>query len=300
MKRRLMRCSSLVLLLTLCLGDRAGAQSSNAPAAARHSLWKVEAGTNTVYLLGSFHLLKAEDYPLPPVIEAAYSNSAVVVFETDLEEMEKPATTLRMMNRCSLPAGHTLKGELPSDLYENLIKHAAQAGVPLILLDPLRPAMAMMMIEVSALVKLGADPELGLDKHFFSRAQKDHKTIVPLETVDFQISLLTDFSKEEDELLVKSGLEEIDNTKRDFEATLTAWRTGDSAALAKFLNEAVQESPVIYKRLVSDRNQNWVPKIEELLRGNKNAIVIVGAGHLVGSDGVVELLKKKNLKVTQL
>jgi uncharacterized protein YbaP (TraB family) len=82
---------------------------------------------------------------------------------------------------------------------------------------------------------------------------------------------------------------------------VAAWRTGDSTAMAKLLNQATQESPVIYKRLVSDRNQSWVPRIEELLRGNKKAIVIVGAGHLVGSDGVVELLlKKKNLKVTQL
>lgn len=300
MKRLPIHRAGLVLLLTLWLGCPAGAQPSHSPAAALHTLWKVENGTNVVYLLGSFHLLKPEDYPLAAPIEAAYSNSTVVAFETDLEEMQKPETALRMVSRCSLPPGETLKDQLPAAEYEDLTRHAAQAGVPMALVDHMRPAMAIMMIEVSALQKLGADPERGLDKYFFSRARKDGKTIVPLETVDFQVQLLTEFSKDEGELLVRTGLKEIDSTKKDFENALSAWRTGDSAALALYLNEAVQESPVIYKRLISDRNQSWVPRIEELLSGNKRAIVVVGAGHLVGNDGVVELLKKKKLKVTQL
>ena len=300
MKRLPLRWSGLVLLLTLWWVCPAGAQPSNAAAATRHSLWKVEGGTNVVYLLGSFHLLKAEDYPLASAMEAAFSNSTVVAFETDLEEMDKPETALKMMSQCALPAGQTLKEQLSPGLYEELSRHATQAGVPMMALDNLRPALAVMMLEVSALLKLGVDPEYGVDKYFFGRARKDGKTIVPLETMDFQIGLLADFSKEEGELLVKTSLVDIDNTKKDYDQMVAAWRTGDSAAMAKLLNEATQESPVIYKRLVSDRNQSWVPRIEELLRGNKKTIVIVGAGHLVGSDGVVELLKKKNLKVTQL
>jgi uncharacterized protein len=60
------------------------------------------------------------------------------------------------------------------------------------------------------------------------------------------------------------------------------------------------EAPALMKRLLTDRNQRWVPKIEELARGEQNAIVIVGAGHLPGKQGVIELLKQKGLKVTQL
>jgi uncharacterized protein YbaP (TraB family) len=300
MKRLPLRWPSLVLLLTLWWVCPAGAQPSNPAAATRHSLWKVEGGTNVVYLLGSFHLLKAEDYPLPPPMEAAFSNSTVVAFETDLEEMDKPETALKMMSKCALPAGQTLKEQLSPGLYEELSRHATQAGVPMMALDNLRPALAVMMIEVSALLKLGVDPEYGVDKYFFNRARQNGKTIMPLETMDFQIGLLTDFSKEEGELLVRTSLVDIDNTKKDYDEMVAAWRIGDSTAMAKLLNQATQESPVIYKRLVSDRNQSWVPRIEELLRGNKKAVVIVGAGHLVGSDGVVELLLKKNLKVTQL
>jgi uncharacterized protein YbaP (TraB family) len=111
---------------------------------------------------------------------------------------------------------------------------------------------------------------------------------------------VTEFTKEEGELLVKTGLEEIDTTRESYADMVAAWKTGDVPKLEKLLNEAVQESPAIFKRLVTDRNQRWIPKIEEFLRGNKRALVVVGAGHLVGKDGVVELLKKKGFKVTQL
>ena len=87
--------------------------------------------------------------------------------------------------------------------------------------------------------------------------------------------------------------------EKDLSDMLKAWETGDVAKLNKFLNEAMQESPVIFKRLVSDRTRRWLPKIEELARGKENAIVIVGAGHLVGPEGAIELLKKKGFKVTQ-
>jgi len=123
---------------------------------------------------------------------------------------------------------------------------------------------------------------------------------VPLETVDFQIGLLTMFTKEESEFLVKSTLQEIETTSKEFKAITAAWKTGDASSLAKLLNEGAEKFPVIFKRLITNRNQDWVPKIQTLLNGGKNAVVIVGAGHLVGTEGVVELLKKKGFKVTQL
>jgi uncharacterized protein YbaP (TraB family) len=138
-----------------------------------------------------------------------------------------------------------------------------------------------------------------LDKHFHDKATEESKKIVPLETVDFQISLVTDFTKEEGELLMKSTLKDLATLEKDLGDMFKAWETGDADKLNKFLNEAMQEAPVIFKRLVTDRNRNWLPKIEELAKGKENAIVIVGAGHLVGPEGVVELLKKKGLKVTQ-
>ena len=117
--------------------------------------------------------------------------------------------------------------------------------------------------------------------------------------MEFQINLITGFSKEDGEDLLKSTLQDMKTLKSELNELLKAWETGDGAKLEKLLNDSMKDSPPIYKRMVTDRNRNWLPKIESLARGNKNAIVIVGAAHLVGKDGVVEMLKAKGWKVTQ-
>jgi uncharacterized protein len=291
----------LVLLLTLFLAVPLGAQLPRTATSARHSLWKVEGDHCAVYLLGSIHVLKAENYPLPAEFEAAYTNSAAVVFETDIDEMEQLPTQVKLLSKARMPAGETLSQDLSPAVYTRFTNHLNEVGLPLVMFDMFKPAMAAMTLEVLEMQKLGLDPEFGLDKHFFARARKDAKKIIPLETVDFQISLVTDFSKEEGDLLMKSTLEDIDTVTRDLQDLLKAWQTGDADSLEKLLNGASREAPAIYKRLVSDRNARWVPKIEEMLKsgGRTNTIVIVGAGHLVGKDGVVELLRKQGFKVTQ-
>jgi uncharacterized protein YbaP (TraB family) len=149
------------------------------------------------------------------------------------------------------------------------------------------------------LKKMGLDSEYGLDKHFFTLARQSGKKIVALETVDFQMDLMTGFSKEEGELLVKTTLRDVDTLQNDLGDMLKAWQTGDAVKLEKLLNEAKADAPIIFKRLVTDRNRNWLPKIEELVNGKENSIVIVGAGHLVGNESVVDLLKKKGYKISQ-
>jgi uncharacterized protein YbaP (TraB family) len=289
-----------VFLLWVTVAVAGGAQEkpSAAPVGSRHSLWKVMGASNTVYLLGSIHVLKKTDYPLPPVIENAFTNSPIVVFETDIAALEDPSIALKLMSKARLPEGETLQEHLSPAVYKAFTNHLSGSVLPLEMVEQFTPAMAAMTLEMLEMQKMGLDPQYGVDKHFFALAGKK-KEIVPLETVDFQIGLLTDFSKEEGELLMKSTLKEIDTTKNDLMEMLKAWQTGDAAKLEKLLNEAVSEAPVLYRRLLTDRNHNWLPKIEELARGGKNAIVIVGAGHLVGKEGLVELLREKGFKITQ-
>jgi len=265
-----------------------------------HCLWKAEGASNVVYLLGSIHLLQATNYPLPAVIESAFTNSQIAVFEADIDKMDEPAQQMALLSKIMLPQGESLKQNLSSNVYESLSKHAADVGLPMPLLDQYRPAAAVMTLEVMELMALGADPQFGVDKHFLKLARDGGKRVIPLETVDFQIGLLTNFSKQEEDLLVEKSLEDIDDEKKLFGEMVAAWRTGDSASLEKMLNKMRMEAPSIFKKLVSDRTASWIPQFEKLLQGSQNAIVIVGAGHLVGPDGSVELLRKKGVKVTQM
>jgi len=298
MQRRI-HCYGIILGLAVCLISPVRAQESQRAASTHHSLWKVEGQRNAVYLLGSVHVLKKENYPLAAAIEAAFTNSSVVVFETDVAALDDPGIAFKMMSKCRLPEGETLSQQLSPEVYKQFTNHLSGSLMSAGMMEQFTPAFAAMTLVVLEMQKLGLEPEHGLDKHFFARARKEEKQIVPLETVDFQIDLLTEFTKAEGEPLMKATLKELETMKNDLTDLLNAWETGDAKKLEKLMNEAMADEPVIYKRLLTDRNRNWLPKIEEFLRGDKNTIVIVGAGHLVGKEGVVELLRKKGLKVTQ-
>lgn len=266
---------------------------------ARHCAWKLQGEKCTVHLLGSVHVLKPENYPLPAVFESAYSNASVVVFETDVGTMMKPETQLKLMMKAQLPDGQTLKDVLSEKTYAGLSAHLEKSGLPEMMFTSLRPGMAVMMLAMLELQKLGYRPEDGMDLHYYSRSKKDGKTTRGLESLDFQIGLICDLSKEEGEALVKSTLKDLSDARNQFSELIKAWETGDNAALEKLLNQAQKEDPALMKKLLTDRNSSWVPQIEALTRGTNNAVVIVGAGHLVGKSGVVELLKQRGCKVLQ-
>ncbi len=289
-----------LLIGLVALGTLApGCRTAHSSTAERHSLWKVSGAHATVYLLGSIHLFKKGDYPLAAPIESAFTNAGIAVFETDIGEMERRALQPDTLTMTLLPAGESFRDQLSPQTYARLTNSAAQVGVPLVMLESLRPVMAAFVLVELECKKLGFEPENGIDLHYYKLAREAHKTILPLETVDFQLKLLTSFSKEEDELLVKSTLDDLKTLDQDFAEILRTWKSGDAPGLEKVLNSSTAEAPAIFKRLVTDRSARWVPKIEELCRGNTNAIVIVGAAHLVGKDGVVELLRKRGLKVRQ-
>lgn len=265
-----------------------------------HCLWKAQGDSNVVYLLGTIHLLRETDYPLPQVMESAFTNSRTAVFETDIDKLNDPNVAMKMLQKAALPPGQTLQQLLPTNVYASFSRHAEEAGLPMMMLNSMKPGMAIVMLEAVELTRLGADPEYGEDQHFFKIAKETGRQIVPLETVDFQLDLMLSFSGADEQLMVEKSLDDIDHEKKDYNDMVSAWKTGDAAGLEKMLNEMRTDAPNIFKKIVADRTASWMPKVNDLLHGSQNAIIIVGAGHLVGPDGLVELLKKQNVKVTQL
>src|SRR5436190_10274146 len=134
------------------------------------------------------------------------------------------------------------------------MKHAEESGMPAMMVERMKPAMAAITLEVFEMLKMGLNPQNGIDKHFYPLAQSAGKEIIPLETVDFQLDLVTGFSKEEGELLMKSTLKELDNVKTELGELVKAWREGDADKLQKLMNEAMADSPAVYKRMLTDRN----------------------------------------------
>ena len=279
------------------------AQLAAQPAAAprnTHPLWEARGKSNSVFLLGSIHFAKDDIYPLAKPIEQAFEGSSIIVFEADLGEMKSLETQARLLKAGMSPAGKTLGQQVGKETYSALQSWLKNSGGEPSMLDQMKPWLASVTVVALELQKLGFNPSQGIDEHFYSRAKGGKKEIRGLETVDFQVDLFANLSDEDSELFLKSMLEDTARFPKIFADVIEAWKTGDAAKIEALLLEITKKYPAIYKKFLTDRNRVWFPQIEELLAREKNVFVVVGMAHLVGSDGVVQLLKKKGIRVEQL
>jgi uncharacterized protein YbaP (TraB family) len=265
-----------------------------------HPLWEARGKSNRVYLLGSIHFAKNDFYPLAKPIEEAYERSSLVVFEANLGAMKSMETQASLLKAGVCPPGETLSQQVAQETYSALQAWLKNNAVPPSMFDQMKPWLASVTLVALELQKLGFNPNQGIDEHFYSRAKGDKKEIRGLETVDFQIDLFAKLSREDSELFLKSMLDDTERFPKIFADVIEAWKTGDAAKLEPLLLEVTKKYPAIYKKFLTDRNRVWLPQIEELLTGEKDVFVVVGMAHLVGSDGVVQLLKKKGVRVEQL
>lgn len=267
--------------------------------ATKHCLWQVNGASNTVFLLGSMHVMKDTMYPLAPEIEAAYQRSSVVAFETDMKVLESPEFGMKLMGKATYPEGESLKKNLSPSMYSLLASNLQSSIIGVEMLNQLKPWMAAMTIVVLELQKQGFDVQNGVDKHFFARTLKDGKTPDHFETPEFQAELFTGLTDKESEEFLGQALRDMDVWKKQFELLAKAWLTGDTKTLDTLILDSFREYPLMHKKLLLDRNRAWIAKLEQFLKSEKDVLVVVGAGHLVGKDSVVDLLTAKGFKVEQ-
>jgi uncharacterized protein YbaP (TraB family) len=260
-------------------------------------MWKVEQGGTTVHLLGSIHALKAEAYPLPAAIEKAFEASEVVVFEVDLDEMTGAA--LEMLAAGSLEAGQNLEATLGPELWAELAEASSAAGIDPAMLQFMKPWMAALSVAALELSAAGYLPAYGLDSHFSSRADEAGKRREALETVAFQIGLFNGFSPEQSAAFLRYTLADLESLEPVLDELYRHWRVGEVGPIAELMGREFVGFPELHRTLIADRNRRWLPRIEALLAGGEDALVVVGALHLVGDEGLVALLRQRGYTVTQ-
>jgi uncharacterized protein YbaP (TraB family) len=262
-------------------------------------VWKATAKGTTIYLAGSIHMLPKDAYPLHPAFERAFTDSDLLVEEVDLTEMLGPEVQMQTLMRGMLPSGQTLDKVLTPSTLAALNKAAADVGAPVEALQRLKPWMIALTLEGLELHKAGFDSELGLDMHFYKLAKSGGKSVQGLETVEYQISRFDDMTLEQQDRLLAESLKEM-VTERDSVTRLTnAWKIGDAASVERIILADLKTDPLLYQRLLVERNRNWLPKIEALFGRKTPALVLVGAAHLVGPDGLVSMLKAKGYTIEQ-
>ena len=269
----------------------------------RPLLWKVSDADNSVYLLGSFHLLRQDDYPLPKEVDAAFDDAESLLFEVDPREMTAPETATTIQKYAAYDAGKSLSTVLPKPTLDKLGNLLSLTGGSVQMLEQSEPWMVSLSLVLGITNAMGFKAELGLDRHLMERAAKAGKPAGGLETIEDQMKAMDSAPYAEQ----ADGLDEfLDDPKkaiRQLQDMHGWWRAGDVAKLdSEMRAEMAKKTPESYRLLDVDRNNAWLPKVEARLKDSKadDTLVVVGTLHLLGDDGLVEKLRAKGYAVERV
>ena len=274
-------------------------ETPSTPAVAKSCLWKVSSQRGTVFLLGSVHVLKPDTYPVSPAAEAAFQQAQSVVLEVDLDEIDS-LSSLQLIRSKGFLDRETLVDKVSPETLALVIQKAEAMGLPYDQIRSLKPWLLMVTLTATKLQTLGFDPRHGIDRYFFDKAKLASKEIISLETMEHQLNQLDGISAETQEQALLQTLEELDTIEEEFEELLQAWSQGEVEVLEDLLFKGFEDFPSVFEKLISERNRNWLPKIEEFLDQPGTTLVVVGAAHLVGPEGIVKLLEEQGYPVRQL
>jgi uncharacterized protein len=264
-----------------------------------HALWELHGKHNTVYILGSIHVLRPSDYPLAPAVLNAYGNAKSIFMEVNLAEIDSQIMQTELLASARLPEGKTLPLIMGDARYKRAQALAREVGIDLGIFDAFAPWFAAEAISQLQLQQLGFEPKSGVEMFFLERARADGKSVAGLETVHDQIALFDALSMDQQADYLVSSLEEAHDLPKEVDAMVHAWAGGDTQWFADQLKSEIGRDPALYDSVLVARNRKWVPKIEALLNDDKNYLVIVGTGHLVGQSSVIALLKKDGIAAAQ-
>ena len=264
------------------------------------SAWLAEGTTNRVYLLGSVHLLRESDYPLPAVVDEVYADAETLVMEIDMDDLDPVATQSLVNELGMLPDGESLADLMGSDMYARAEEAAAAIDIPIDMLEQSEPWLAAMTVEQMLLFRMGFNPTLGVEMWLTDRARNDGKPIEGFETAEEQLLFLDGLSLQAQREMLLQTLIDSAELQEIMDDTIEAWRNGDTAFIEETMLADMQRYEELNRVIVVDRNHRWTDQIEAMLDDEQDYLVIVGALHLVGDDGVPRLLEERGIRIRQL
>lgn len=301
---------SIILLLCGCTADLAG------PA-----MWKVTSENGGVlYLFGSIHAADASLYPLPERVTKAYDASDALAVEFDVSTLtaENAEAATQLYSAMLIQDGRSFPEVCGPELYGKIQAILEDAGVYSPLYDAFGPVFWQLMLEAAAMDKADLNAETGVDSHFLELAHKEGKEVLEVESLEFQTGLLTSANAQEDAWAALPLIaDNFDAYVKSYEFLFTAYSKGDIPALEfavfgssanqngtgdekldellKSLGAAEQEDNSEY--MLSSRNVNMADAAASYLESGKKVFFVVGAGHMVGPDGIPALLEKMGYTV---
>jgi len=286
---------SILLGLALFAGSIGHSGSRLAARPVKGLFWKATSGTRTLYLLGSIHVGDSRMYPLPKEIEGAFERSAALVVESYSPNDSQADVDAFMDKHGVYPEGESLFRHLSSGTEDKLRQFASKNGVDATNLGSLKPWVVMMVTGFWPMISGGKTPSApGIDDYFIGKA-KDHKPIVGVETTEFQLNQLASIPDESQIAILTDALASSSTGEPDLEEL---WAAGNAAKIEKVTTGSFAKYPAIRKRLLEERNSHMVAVALSTLSSKNPCFLVVGAAHMLGPDGIVNLLRRKGFQVS--
>jgi|AntDeeMinimDraft_5_1070356.scaffolds.fasta_scaffold00078_26 hypothetical protein len=268
--------------------------------AEKHMLWKISSG-NAVegYLAGSIHVVKPDMYPLAPVFQKTFEKADVIGFELNLDSMKIKAPAL-VPKLAFYQNGDNLKDKLSPETYKKVSEKMQGFGMPMMSVNRMEPWFVALTLTAMEMQKSGYSEE-GIDQHFYKLAKENNKEVMALETAEFQLGIFDKLAEKQQIDYLEFAMTEGSQNADQIDEITKYWKAGQAEKLSDLTQGEMKKiSEKLYDQLLTQRNLNWVPKIEKILETDQIPMIVVGAAHLVGPDSVVGLLEKKGYKVEQM
>lgn len=272
--------------------------SAPAPNDSVSSVWLISKNGSSLFLGGSVHILRNEDFPLPNAFDRAFEQSTMLILETDVEQMADEKIILYLMTQMFLPNNKTLKSILTPDTYKMLQEKCAEYGFSIDSVSRYKPSIVINMLSAIEMQKLGFAQE-GVDLYYLEKAKKIKKPLGFLETVEVQIDLFVTMGEGYEDDFVRYSLYDMDNTENELDSIVSEWRKGKASSTEASVLEMRDQWPILYKTILADRNAAWMPKINNYLAIGSPVFIIVGLAHLHGPDGLLKQLADSGCTVEQ-
>ncbi len=283
---------TLVLVAAFLPVPLATAEDSPSPL-----LWKIEKGGATLYLFGTFHLLKSDIRWLNSGITEALDSADELVLEISEEQADVNLVAFLIRNKGLYRDAHGLQKALSEETWAELVKRAEVLGIPEQAIGQFHPWYASIVLSIQYAQAQGFLSEFGAEAILTARAKAAGIPVVGLETAHDQLSTLADHPMRIQIMMLEDTLQELDDLPRILDDMTRAWVSGDGDAIDELIVGGVSKIPELFEAVIAQRNRNWIAPLEERLARSGVTFVAVGVAHLVGEDSVVALLRGKGYSV---
>lgn len=259
-------------------------------------MWTIRDADSTIVLFGSVHVLPRGLDWRPDALDAALARADDVWFETHVGPDRDAESQLIARREGTLPGNAGLIALLTPKGRERLDRICGRLGFSPAVLDGLKPWLADVTLSVAALAAQGVGVGDGVERSLIEAAPEAQRRT--FETSEQQIAFFAGAPMADQLASLEDTLRQLDEDPGYYDRLIAGWAAGDTRVIETLGLEPLRRvSPTLYDRLIVQRNRRWADTIQQRLAGSGETVIVVGAGHLVGDDGVPALLRARGIAV---